>query len=269
MRYSLESSGHIGPRLLLVWLLSFSIFIIGNYAFRLLGFIFAIKKTNYIYSTLLLLIIILTIIPTIFIQKGTSWNTIQFLYYALFLSNILLTGFLESIKKYKTILLIFIFSSDLIGLLGMVPNYLGSTPPATIPNSEIDALSFLKTQPKGVVLTVPYDKYLKSAFKTTPVPLYAYETTAYVSAYSHKQTFIDDEMNLDNSGYAYQQRLESSKKFFLQNNIYENRGFLLNNDISYIYIANRNKQNIIPFNPNIFVINIYNKNDVSIYKVLK
>ena len=32
--------------------------------------------------------------PLFFIQKGTNWNTIQFLYYALFLSNIFLAKFL-------------------------------------------------------------------------------------------------------------------------------------------------------------------------------
>jgi hypothetical protein len=270
MRYTLEASGKIGPRYLTLMASTFLVFIIGNFGWRLLGFIKSFKPINFFKSVLVLNIIILTIIPTLFIQKGTSWNTIQFLYYALFLANILLTLYLTSIlnKRFGIFLIVIIFLSFIPSLFGSLPNYLGKIPPAALSLSEQQALAFLSTQPKGTVLTVPYDAYLKLRFKNTPIPLYAYETTAYVSAYSRQLTYLEDEMNLQNSGFDSTSRRKAVLDFFSgRRNIYQDRGFLVNNQIDYIYITGLQKENLNLDIANLYLQKIFENSDSLIYRV--
>jgi hypothetical protein len=149
----------------------------------------------------------------------------------------------------------------------MLPNYLGKIPPAALFTDELKALDFLSQQPPGTVLTVPYDRYLRSSFTSTPIPLYAYETTAYVSAYSKHPTFLEDEMNLNNSGYQYDSRRQSSIAFFQQKNIFQDRGFLVNNQIDYIYITGLQRE-IFPLSiSDLFLDKIFDNNYSLIYKV--
>lgn len=268
MRYTLEASGKIGPRYLVLMLSTLTIFIIGNFGWRLLGLI-KINIKDFFHSTLLLNIFLLTLIPTLFIQKGTSWNTIQFIYYALFLANILLTIYLTSIwgRTPGKLLISFILFSYLLSLIGSLPNFLGQIPPAALSMSEQQALAFLSSQTKGTVLTVPYDAYMKLRFKNTPIPLYAYETTAYVSAYSHQSTYLEDEMNLQNSGYDSASRLKAANDFFAGQNIYQNRGFLVNNQIDYIYIIGLQKEDIYLNVSELYLQKIYENTDALIYQV--
>jgi hypothetical protein len=269
MRYTLEAAGKMGPRYLVLMLSTLGLFVVGNFGWRLLGFIKSFHPLNFFKSVIIFNIVILTLIPTLFIQKGTSWNTIQFLYYALFLANILLTIYLSSIlnKKYGSLLIGVIFLTYFLSFLGTLPNYLGKNPPAAISLAEQQALTFLSSQPQGTVLTVPYDAYLKQNFKSTPLPLYAYETTAYVSAYSHQITYLEDEMNLQNSGFDVVTRRKASLDFFAGKNVYEDRGFLVNNQIDYIYIAGIQKNTLHLDITNLYLQKIFENSDSLIYRV--
>lgn len=222
--YALKDSGKFSPKLFIIESIGIFIFIVGNYSFRLLGFIKA--KQEFVF-----LIILNTLIPILFVQKGTAWNTIQFLYYGLFLGNILLANYLIN-KKYLTIFIVLIslFANSLI-----YKNYLGNPAPTAISKNEQTALNFLKQQPLGIILTPVYDPYLKTKFTKTPIPIYAYETTAYVSAFSDKEVFLEDEMNLQILNKNYDQRKKDAVSFFNQKNVYQDRGFLINNKIDYIY----------------------------------
>lgn len=267
-RNTLESLPIFDKRLILVYIFSFFLFIIGNFGWRLLG-ILKINLKNYFHFILVFNIILLVLIPTLFIQKSTSWNTIQFLYYALFLSNIFLTIFLNDIfsKTFGKILISFIFVTYILALIGSSPNYLGKIPPSSLPNSEQNALNFLSQQPSGTVLTVPYDQYLKNNFSSTPIPLYAYETTAYVSAYSQHLVFLEDEMNSQNSGYDSIGRRQSEINFFTQKNIFQDRGFLVNNQIDYIYLTGFQIQRFPLHSSELSLEKIYDNEDCLIYHV--
>jgi len=234
------------------------IFLIGNFSFRLLAFKEIFKE-----KSLLISIIICTLIPLFFIQKGTSWNTIQFLYYALFLANIPLSLYLS---KHLN-LAYFIVLLNLFPLIGSLPNFTGKMPPTAISKSEIEALSFLKDQPQGIVLTYPYDAYLRKSFPVTPVPIYSYETSSYVSAYSQQQTFLEDEMNLENSGYNWRPRRLESDNFFSQKNIFIDRGFLVNNKIDYLYIPKINLIKTSLLSSELSIINIFENQEIIIYQV--
>ncbi len=240
------------------------IFLIGNFAFRLLSFKKILPKSWFSLS-LYFSIILLSLIPLFFIQSGTSWNTIQFLYYAIFLLNIPLASYLS---KTNILLPIFIIVLQLFPLFASFPQYLGKVPPAFLPNSEIDCLNYLKNQSPSIILTYPYDNYLKNKL-TTPLPLYAYTTTSYVSAYSKQITYLEDEMNLSNSGYDWQTRRKNSEKFFKQENEFQDRGFLLNHQIDYVYLTTSQK-NITKLDLNkLSIKSVYQNSDCEVYQVIK
>ncbi|MFZ2153347.1 MAG: hypothetical protein WAV41_04870 [Microgenomates group bacterium] len=255
-----------GPHRLIFELFGIGVFIIGNFGFRLLGFFQKKIYSDFYYLSIIFSIFIATLLPILFIQKGTNWNTIQFVYYALILSNILFAQILPQLSK---LVVIFIFSTYFLTYIATSPNYLGKIPPAALPYSELNALQFLKQQPPGAVLTYPYDPHLRSQFTSTPLPLYAYETSSYVSAYSTHSTFLEDEMNLQNSGYDVNLRRQASLAFFKQENIYQDRGFLVNNDISYIYLAGLQLAKTSLNTQDLYIVPLYNQDNVVIYKVLK
>jgi len=265
MRYTLEASNRIGPRLAMVYLITIGLFYLGNFSWRLLGFLSLKKFKNNLKFPLLITIAITALVPLFFIQKGTSWNTIQFFYYSLFISNIFLCFFLsQSNKLIFKISLSIVVLTNLIASYENIQRYLSNPAPATLPDSEIEALDFLKNKPDSLVLTYPYDKYVKDNFQT-PVPLYAYETTSYVSAFSYQTVFLEDEMNLDITGFDWESRKDASKEFFKTDDEYLARGFLVNNQIDYIYLVGDQKINL---NESQLQINqVFNNEQVKIYQV--
>ncbi len=255
--------------LLLIDLFLITVFLVGNLGARICGIfkllITFFKKKNTDID--LIFIPILTssfLIPLLFVQKGTAWNTIQFFYYFLFIGNFYFASFLDSLwgKQKKIVLIILLISC--LGSYGTLKDYFGNPPPSALPLNELAGLNFLKSQPEGIVLTYPYDKYLKNNF-STPIPLYAYETTAYTSAFSQKIIFLEDEMNLDITGFDWQSRRNLVDKFFHSTDKFFTRGFLVDNDIKYIYLVNDQK---LPLNPAELQVNeIYNQSNVKLYQV--
>jgi hypothetical protein len=267
MRYTLESAGRIGPRLIALYFFLVGVFYLGNFSWRLLG-LFSLKTfKNSLKLPLFFTILITALIPLFLIQKGTSWNTIQFLYYSLFLSNIFLVIFFSKEKQsiFKKIILFIVLLTTLIASYETFTRYLSNPAPSSLPKAEIEALDFLKAQNKGIVLTFPYDKYKKVSFTKTPLPLYAYETTAYVSAFSNQVSFLEDEMNLEITGFDWQSRRQEVDKFFKSQDEYFTRGFLVNNKIDYIYLVN--DQNFSIDTETLQVDNIFQNDQVKIYKV--
>lgn len=241
------------------WILSeglaLAIFVLGNIGTRLVGFLYGgpWRKTKrkiseievFIFSGLMISLVI----PLLFIQKGNPWNTIQFFYYFQFLmailAGIVFGRWLESVRYHIS----YTAAGLMIGLTVMTlvttlkNDYLPSRPPAGVSIEELKALDFLKKQPKGVVLSVPFNPDWRFKF-SEPKPLYAYETTAYVSAISRQLSFLEDEMNLEITGYNWLSRREQSQKFFITADQEWGRSFLLDNKIRYIYLVGRQTINL-------------------------
>lgn len=178
--------------------------------------------------------------PLLFVQKGTAWNTIQFFYYFLFFVNFYAAVTMAKIvREKKWILLAGVIFLTIPTTISTLRGYWGWPPPTTISKGELAGLSFLKKEPPGVVLTYPYNEFEKKQYLKTPIPIKAYESTAYVAAFSGQQTFLEDQMNLSISGYDWQARRESVEKFFASEEGFRARGFLLNSRISYIYLPVR------------------------------
>jgi len=252
-RYALIAGGGY-KKLLLVETAGLLFFLLGNLGTRIIGLWSLIKKNikgkfEDIEMFFLVGGGISLIMPLLFVQKGTSWNTIQFFYYFLFFANFYAALTLSEIVKFRSkiryFLLFLVITFTVPTTFSTLKQYLGFSPPAAIPYGELEALKFLQEKPKGVVLTFPYSSSLKFEKRMTPpIPIYAYETTAYVSAFSQKQTFLEDEMNLEISGYKFEERRKEIEKFFSIDDKEWARSFLSSKKINYIYLLRGQKINL-------------------------
>ena len=180
------------------------------------------------------------LIPILFIQSGNPWNTIQFSYYGLY-TTALISGpaLVYLIFRLPKILLFLIVTLVLvlmpINSMTTATYYLGFLPHGRIDSKELEALEFLSKQADGVVLTYPYDKKLKTRI-SEPWPLFAYDSTAYVSALSNKSVFVEDEPQNQILLTDYKKRLVASNDFFINSDNQARKKFLDLNKIKYIYL---------------------------------
>src|SRR5258708_8352135 len=176
------------------------------------------------------------VIPMLFVQKGTPWNTIQFFYYSLIFSAILAGIALKSLKN-KILILVIILLTIPTTFITLKDVYIPGRPPAKITNAEFSALSFLAKQKNGVVLTYPFDKLkAMAAIDNPPRPLYLYDSTAYVSPVSNHQTFLEDEVNFNIMNFDWRERRDEVFNKFL-NTLDKTvaKKFLKENNIKYVY----------------------------------
>ena len=261
-------SGGILFKGILAYSLAFAIFVIGNFGTRVLAIrytLYAIRsKLSSIDLFIFTIILSGLIIPTFFLQKGTPWNTIQFFYYSLFFSGIL-TGIVLG-KFNKWLIAIFVVLTIPTTIITLKAVYLPRRPPATLLKEELSALEFLKGQPDGIVLTYPYDPIkAKEAEVNPPRPLYLYESTAYVSAFSGKTTFLEDEVNLNITGYDWPTRRVDIENWYKEPNEAKAREFLKNNNIRYIYWVKG--QRAFLGEGQLGLIRLFENSEVDIWKV--
>lgn len=272
-------SGQNYPKAVLFYMIAFAIFWLGNIGTRFIGNIYFIKwikdakklKSSEIF--IFSIIIAGVVIPTFFVQKGTPWNTIQFFYYSIFfmaiLSGIEIGRYIDSHKPNLIILLV-----QFVIVLLTIPTtiqtlenvYIPKRPPAMVGKNELMALNYLSTQPNGTVLTEPFSDYnSKLAENNPPRPLYLYTSTAYVSAFSKHDTYLEDEINLDITGFNWEVRRDSAVSWYSENDPVLKRNFLIKNNIKYIYWI---KEGQSPLDlVKLGVKNIYENGDVIIYMV--
>ena len=241
--------GKIWFKEILAYGAAFVIFLVGNMGSRIIGFYIFVKmfkkeiKFSEFEVFVFSIVFFAVSIPMFFVQKGTPWNTIQFFYYFLFFfslfAGISLSGLLNKTKLiFKRLLLLLVLSLAFLGGWSTLCHYLPSVPPAKLSNEEHKALTYLAKQPDGVVLTYPFDNFkAKEAELNAPRPLYLYVSSAYVSAFSNKTVFLEDEVNLDITGYDWKSRREKVLGFISNLNEEEGRKFLKVNKIKYLYLV--------------------------------
>lgn len=218
-----------------------AMFVVGNLGSRLV-LIFSKPKwdDNYLFMSTGMLVGL--IFPMLFLQSGTPWNTIQFFYYSLFFAAILagvaVGEFVAKKAQYfKYVIYVLVILFTIPTTWKSLPNYLPDRPPAEVSKSELEAITFLKNQKDGVVLTPVYDdNAAKAAESNPPRPLYLYTSTAYVSALANKPVYLEDEVNLDITGFDWRTRRKLSEQFFAETNIPTAKKFLEENKINYIYL---------------------------------
>lgn len=264
-------SGHVWLKLVPAYFAAFLIFYVGNLGTRMIKEILVwkwinnFKKIDWLEVFLSSLIVAGIIIPMFFLQKGTPWNTIQFFYYSLFFSGIL-AGIATANIKSKVLLTLIVLTTIPTTIITLKDVYIPMRPPAQLPNAELQALTFLAKEPAGVVLTYPFDAVAaKNDENNPPRPLYLYVSTAYVSAFSDHPTFLEDEVNLDITGYDWQTRRLEVENWYKENDQTLAREFLKTNNIKYIYWLKG--QRALLGETQLGLKNIYENSTVTVYQV--
>ena len=197
-KYTLLTSSKISPRLLLMMGTLTLLYVVLNLGPRVIGFISLIKKTvlkksNDIDSGILIGIIFSLIFTIFFIQRGVWWNTVQFLFLVFFLLNIYTAESIASIynKSLRTVIILGLIIISIPYTFDAIKSYTLFPGVMNVPDSEKIALNILKNLPDGVVYTPLYkpDSDLNS---NNIAPLYNHVDSAYVSAYTGKQTLYGD-----------------------------------------------------------------------------
>lgn len=264
IRLSLAMQSEVLSKQLLSYIIGLVIFIVGNLGTRVLSLAswsFLLRERLLFYIALLGVVLSL-----IFVQKGTNWNVVQFFYYSILVGNIfaglaaaLIIQKLPLQVKYLFIALLVILT--LPTSYSLWGEYVPLRAPAGLPKGEIEALNFLKTQSPGTVMTLSYEKNSKNKYET-PIPLFAYESTSYVAAFSNHPTYLEDEVNLQILGVDFQGRLNEQRDFIrFPERLAE---ILKRNKINYVYLLKSSGLEIDESRTGIE--KIFQNNDVAIFK---
>lgn len=265
--------------------MAFLIFLFGNLGARIIGFYELVRRPvmefNKLIGDTLEVSLITTMlasfaIPMLFIQKGISFNNIQFVQYFL-----LIFGFYAAISTYKIIKMtnskvvktLVVVILVMLGTPTVIGNFVefygpGRSPLAKVTSREIDALNYLKdnSDEESLVLSVPFDQYFKTNFEGLPLPIYAWYSTAYIPALASRRTYLSSEEQVDITGYDKGEYVEKMNKYFSQNDIAWNKRFLAENGIDYVYIAK--DEQVEPINLDANGLGVFFENEkVIIYDV--
>lgn len=283
--YIAAGNWHATLRVIQLETTAFLIFVIGNLGMRILGFYEIFKKLisrKFFVSPfeIILFTIMLTgfIVPMIFVQKGIIYNIIQFMQYFL-----LIFGFYAAVSFYrllnflknrfiKVIVAILVIAFSIPTAIGSLNEFYGPgrTALSKISHSEIGALTYLRenSNSNSVVLTKPFNKYLKDKFDKQPWPIYAWYDTPYVSAISARSSYLASEHAILLDYPGTKQRLDEKGKFFSQIDFSWNKQFLDQAKIDYVYIAKGELEKPIDKGQN--NLDIFFENDeIIIFKVIK
>ncbi|MBI2600837.1 hypothetical protein HYW42_02690 [Candidatus Daviesbacteria bacterium] len=242
------------------------------------GFSRAAGQSNGLFTYSMFLGLVSFIIPTFFIQTGNPWNTIQFSYYGLFIFA-LFAGFelsrlltkLPKVFAYPLLILILILTP--INSITTAKGYLINAPHAYVSSEELEGLQILSKKDEGVVLIYPYDKNIRDQFGE-PLPLFAYDTSAYISALTNKPTFLSDISQNEILQTSYEKRLVINNDFFRylsptggsSEKIKKAGEVLRQNNIRYIYLLKEYKIKVDADKLNLK--KIFENNSVEVYERL-
>ncbi len=210
----------MGPRLFLIELFTLLLYIFLNFGVRILGLVYTLKNSltrkAQKWEVITFCVIIFSIVLNIFfVQKGQWWNTVQFLYYGVFLSTILTVQFLFSLleenNKFLTALVILIVITTLPIDIDLLRDFTSFKSLSYVPQKELAALGFLKKQPNGTVFQPLYNPKLSESY-SYPFPLFADNDSSYVAALSEKQVHLSTLGQLDLVGVDYKQRLKNLQR---------------------------------------------------------
>lgn len=219
-RYFLQAQGGFSPRLLSIELFSLFLYIFFNLGTRFFGILyipilFFKKRMSKLDLSILATAIFGLLCMALFIQAGEWWNTVQFFYYTIFLSNVFAAYFTYRLSQQKKIGMVGVVIVVILTIpinSDFIKNFTRFPAPAYIPQKELEAFAFLKKQKEGIVLGSLYDKDLKSKF-SDPQPLYAYTDTSYIAAISGKQLYIGNENQLTILRIDYKKRMAEVREW--------------------------------------------------------
>jgi len=215
-RYFLMTQG-IGPKLILIETINLFLFLFFYMGVRFFGLIYLgikiITRKYKVYNLIILgTMVIATVASLLLVQKAEWWNTIQFFYYTIFLSTIYISEFIYDLYLKKDwlikLLIVLIFILAIPTTIDIAVNSLKLFPGGTyVPKEEVEALQYLKKQPKGIVYSPFFNDKIRHN-QQVPIPLYANGDTAYVTAFSSQTSYFNDLVQIRLTGIDYKKRMQ-------------------------------------------------------------
>lgn len=260
---------------------AFLIFLFGNLGMRFLGF-WAIGKQikdNIFKNTFNLMFLSIIIasffIPVFFLQQGVAWNTIQFNQYFLllfgFLSALVMADLSAFIKKIplKIFFGLIVIILAVPTQLGLLMQFYSNLPLSKITYEELDAMQFIKNNStdEDIILTAPFNPYIRSKYNRPPIPIYSWYDTGYVAAFSSRKAFLSDEEQITIMGYKPDELFKEREMIFQTDDPKIINNYLTKNSIDYIYLVWGQK-----FIADEKLINadlVFENKDAKVYKVRK
>jgi len=204
-RYYLYGVGNLSKKLVMIESYSIFLFMVYNLGTRIIIFPYIVyqfikKKFSNEEFSLFFTYLSTFIFNLLFVQKGDWFNTMQFLFYGIFLTNILTGLALVKFWKWKKNLfinpiIILIISLTILGNVNLLSFYKKNINDYSyISDLELDALNFLKKLPPGDVFT----------------PQIA---NLYIPALTTKPAYLNDVQQLANTGIDFLKRLYVQKNF--------------------------------------------------------
>ncbi len=254
-----EATGSF-PKIFILSLIGLLIFVVGNFGVRLLGLIYILKTTpeNNTDSLIRKIIFLSLLLPLTLTQSVNPWNSIQFLYYGLFFLGVYTVKMLPKNLVFMSLLMLV----GIFGSVGTIRDYLTKNSSSRVSHIESIALSTLKGQTPGIVLSPLHGG---RSVLSAPQPLYDYVSTSYISALTGKQEFLSDTINLDITGVDYNSKKVEVMRFYNTNDIVWAKQFLQKNNISYVYETPIKKLTISP--SDLGLMPLFISGEVNLYKV--
>ncbi|MFZ2026280.1 MAG: hypothetical protein WAV30_03285 [Microgenomates group bacterium] len=217
-KYIYLASSNISMRFIIFCMFLVALFIFLNFGMRLLGFVSLLqsqfrKEDEDIHKTLGMAVLIGILFPIFFIQKGMWWNTIQFLFPIYLILNIYTADFISGLKNnlLRNIIVAFTIIVSLPYLFDGLKGYVVFPGKIVLTQNELDALGYLRQLPYGTVYAPIYKQ--RDDLDTAAVnPLFNHVDSAYVSAYTGKQTLYANYVQLLLLNVEYMQRKQEIEK---------------------------------------------------------
>lgn len=233
---------------------AFLIYLFGNLGMRFIGFLEItrafLKKSifkNPLESSLFLTMLTGFIMPIFFVQRGVAYNLIQFMQYFLLFFGFWAAASFHSVlslfknKAIKVVLWGILISLSVPTVIGNLKEFYGKNALARVSNQEIEALKYMQknSTDQDIILTYPFNPYSHGQYPHQPWPIYAWESTAYVSAYTGRQTYCTNDGQLRILAIDPEPKLEMMKAFFSEKTTLETKqDFLQKEKITYLYLRN-------------------------------
>ena len=191
------------------------------------------------------------------------------MYYSLFFLGIFTAkqiGEWSHKVKNKFILFIIFLLVTLLSFpttIGTLSDYLTSQSASRISLTELHALDFLRNSEVGVIVSpLTYSRFVPNS--PDPKPLYAYVSTAYISAFSGHPEYLSDTINLDITSFSYQDRVKDVIRLYLTRDPAWVGEFLTENKIKYVYETPLDHLMIRP--EDACLTKIFDSGEINLYK---
>ena len=126
--------------------------------------------------------------------------------------------------------------------IGTLKEYASPKPSTSITHQELRVLDYLSRQPHSRVITPVHSRTRRHPY-STPIPVHASDSTAYVPALTGHQALFADEVNLEIMDYSYQKIRQNNLRFYNTTDYIFPTDFVRQNQIEYIYQTSQDHMN--------------------------